>query len=63
MVKESKFNFCSSHKLCIVLSYYNFHQKLSKEDLVNNGDSLFSEEVILKPQYPEEFVKSFKFSL
>ena len=25
MIKESKFNWCSSHK--IMLSYYNFHQK------------------------------------
>ena len=27
MIKESKFNWCSSHKLCIMLSYCNFHQK------------------------------------
>ena len=30
-----------------------------KKDLVNNGYSLFAEEVILKPQYAEEFTKSF----
>ena len=28
-----------------------------KEDLVNNGYSLFAEEVISKPQYAEEFIK------
>ena len=27
MIKESKFNRCSSHKLCIMLSYYNFYEK------------------------------------
>ena len=27
MIKESKFNWCSSHKLCIMLSYYIFHEK------------------------------------
>ena len=45
MIKESKFNWCSNHKLCII-----------NEDLVNNGYSLFAEEVILKPQYAEEFI-------
>ena len=34
-----------------------------KEDLVNNGYPLFKEEVISKPQYAEEFIKSFQFSL
>ena len=33
-----------------------------KEDLVNNGYSLFVEEVISKPQYAEELIKSFQFS-
>ena len=33
------------------------------EDLVNNGYSLFAEEVISKFQYAEEFIKSFQFSL
>ena len=34
-----------------------------KEDLVDNGYSLFAEELILKPQYAEEFMKSFQFRL
>ena len=34
-----------------------------KEDLVNNGYFLFEEEVISKPQYAEDFIKSFQFSL
>ena len=31
--------------------------------MVNNGYSLFAEEAISKPQYAEEFIKSFQFSL
>ena len=31
--------------------------------IVNNGYSLFADEVISRPQYSEEFIKSFKFSL
>ena len=46
MVKESKFNWCSSHKLC---KYAELLQFSLKEDLVNNGYSLFAEEVISKP--------------
>ena len=56
MIKESKFKWCSSHKLCIMLSYYNF---LLKEDLGNNGYSPFAEEVISKSQCAEEFIKIF----
>ena len=59
MIKESKFNWCSSHKLCIMLSYYNFHLK---KNLTNNGYSLFAEEVSSKPQYSEEFIMSLQFS-
>ena len=41
-----------------------FHFSASlKEDLVNNGYSLFADDVISKPQYAEEFIKSFQFSL
>ena len=36
---------------------------LLKEDLVKNGYSLFAEKVISEPQYAEEFIKSFQFSL
>ena len=60
IIKESKFNWCSSHKL---LYYAELLQFSLKEDLVNNGYSLFAEEVISKPQYAEEFIKSFQFSL
>ena len=34
-----------------------------KEDLDDNGYSLFAEKVISKSQYAEEFIKSFQFSL
>ena len=34
-----------------------------REDLVNIDYSLLAEEVISKPQYAEEFIKSFQFSL
>ena len=30
--------------------------------MVNNGYSLFAEEVISRPQYAEEFIKSFQFT-
>ena len=60
IIKGSKLNWCSSHKL---LHYAELIQLSLKEDLVSNGYSLFAEEVISKPQYAEEFIKSFKFSL
>ena len=50
---------CPSHKVFIMLDCYNFHKK----DVVNNGYFLFAEEVILWPQYAEDFVYSFQFSL
>ena len=47
--------------------FLHFSQKVVgvtlKEDLVNNGYSLFAEEVISKSQYEEDFIKSFQFSL
>ena len=46
-------------ELLHLLIFFNF----IKEDLVKNGHSLFAEEVISKPQYAEEFIKSFQFSL
>ena len=45
------------------LNYTELQQFSLKEDLVNNGYSLFAEEVISRPQYAEEFIKSFQFSL
>ena len=60
VIKESKFRWCPSHK---PLHYAELLQFSLKEDLVNNGYSLFAEEVISKPQYVEEFIKSFQFSL
>ena len=43
IIKGSKFNWCSSHKLCIMLSY---SQVSLKEDFVYNDYSLFAEEFI-----------------
>ena len=59
MIKESKFNWCQ----VINLHYAELLHFSLKEDLVNNSYSLFAEEVISKPQYAEEFIKSFQFSL
>ena len=56
MIKESKFNRCSSQ----TLRYAELPQFSLKEDLVNNGYALFAEEVISKLQYAEEFIKSFQ---
>ena len=41
------------------LHYAALLQFSLEEDLVNNGCSLFAEEVISKPQYAEELNKSF----
>ena len=63
---------CGKHnkriKVQLVLKSLTFHyaellQFLLREDLVNNGYSLFAEEVISEPQYAEEFIKSFQFNL
>ena len=43
---------------CTELSQFSL-----KEDLIDNGYSLFAEEVISRPQYADEFIKSFQFSL
>ena len=59
IINRSKFNWCSSQ----TLHYAELLQVLLKENLVNNGYSLFAEEVISKPQYAEEFIRSFQFSL
>ena len=56
VIKESKFNWCSSHK---VLHYADQPQFSLKENLVNNGSSLFAEEVISKPQYAGDFINFF----
>ena len=56
IIKGLKFNWCASH-------YAELLQVSLKEDLVNNGCSLFAKEIILKPQYAEDFIKSFQFSL
>ena len=59
MIKESKFNWCSSP----TLYYAELLQFSLKEDLVNNGYSRFAEEVFSKPQFADEFIESFQFSL
>ena len=45
------------------LYYAELLQRSLKDNLVNNGYSLTAEEVISKPQYAEEFIESFQFSL
>ena len=42
------------------LHYAKLLQFSLKEDVVNNDYSLFAKEVILLPQYTEEFIKSFQ---
>ena len=56
MIKELPLNSQTLH-------YDELLQFSLKEDFVNNGYSLFAEEAISKPQYAEEFIKSFRFSL
>ena len=60
IIKGSKFNWCLSHK---TLHYAELLQVSLKEDLVYNDYSLFAGEVISKPQYAQESIKSFQFSL
>ena len=58
MIKES--NLTGSQ---VTLHNNDLLQFSLKEDLVNNCYYLFADEVISKPQYAEEFSKSFQFSL
>ena len=60
MIKESKFNWWSSHKFCIMLSLDNFHKK--KIWLIMAIRNL-QRRLFRSPQYVEEFIKSFQFSL